>query len=212
VERWSGDVKASLRHDDFQGHIKKPLKGRLPLSVRELWMSDGEFDVRLDDLSDGELQLLLTLGAVRLFGDDETLFLYDEPETHLNPSWRTQFHLDFEKANQHHGSAQALVSSHSPFLVSSLPREGVFQFERVDGVTVMSTPASETFGASFDVLIKKHFNLKTAISETAIHEIRSKLADESLTANDKLAWLEDSVGDSMERAYLINKLRSSNAL
>jgi hypothetical protein len=106
VAAWRGEVKKSLRQDGFQGHVKKPLKGKLPLSVQALWMSDGQNQAALDDLSDGEIQLLLTLGAVRLFGDYETLFLYDEPETHLNPSWRTRFHLDFERANEAHGSAR----------------------------------------------------------------------------------------------------------
>ena len=84
VGAWPGELlKKSLRRDGFQGHVKKPLKGKLPLSVQTLWMSDGQSQAALDDLSDGEVQLLLTLGAVRLFGDNETLFLYDEPETHL---------------------------------------------------------------------------------------------------------------------------------
>ncbi|MFM0481047.1 AAA family ATPase [Paraburkholderia strydomiana] len=208
VAEWAGNVKKSLRRDSFQGHVKKPLKGKLPLSIQELWMSDGRKQVTLDDLSDGEFQLLLTLGAVRLFGDDETLFLYDEPETHLNPSWRTRFHLDLETANRPNGCAQAVVSSHSPFLVSSLPHEAIFHFEKVDGATAMTTPPSETFGASFDVLIKKHFNLSATISETAIQEIRGKLASPDLTKQEKVTWLEQSVGDSMERSYLIRKLSS----
>jgi predicted ATPase len=209
VDEWSGAVKRALRRDSFQGHVEKPLKGKLPLSVQELWMSDGERTVALDDLSDGEVQLLLTLGAVRLFGDDETLFLYDEPETHLNPSWRTRFHLDFEKANEANGKAQAIISSHSPFLVSSLPREAVFHFKKVDGVTDMTNPPGETFGASFEVLIKKHFNLRATISETAVQEIRERLENPRLTTEQKLEWLEDSVGESMERSYLINKLRTT---
>ena len=168
VEEWPGGMRRALRRDDFQGHVEKPLKGRLPLSVQELWMSDGHQTIEFDDLSDGEVQLLLTLGAVRLFGDDETLFLYDEPETHLNPSWRTRFHLDLEKANEANGKAQAIISSHSPFLVSSLSREAVFHFKRVDGLTEMTTPPGETFGASFDVLIKKHFNLRATISGNSI--------------------------------------------
>nr|WP_308609624.1 AAA family ATPase [Massilia aquatica] len=208
VGAWPGAMKKSLRSDGFQGHVKKPLKTKLPLSVEELWLSDGQTQVMLDDLSDGEIQLLLTLGAVKLFGNDETLFLYDEPETHLNPSWRAHFHLDFERANQTNGSAQAFVSSHSPFLVSSLPRQAIFHFEKADRVTSMNTPASETFGASFDVLIKKHFNLRAAISETAVLQIREMLADESKSNDEKLAWLETSVGTSIERSYLINKLRA----
>jgi predicted ATPase len=212
VGSWAGDVKRALRRDSFKGHVKKPLKGKLPLSVQELWMSDGQNRAALDDLSDGEVQLLLTLGAVKLFGDDETLFLYDEPETHLNPSWRTRFHLDFGRANLANGSGQAVVSSHSPFLVSSLPRQAIFHFEKSDGMTTMNTPASETFGASFDVLIKKHFDLKAAISETAIQEIRETLANENMTSPEKVAWLQNSVGESMERSYLINRLGSDNAL
>ncbi len=208
VGAWPGDVKKSLRRDGFQGHVKKPLKGKLPLSVQALWMSDGQSQAALDDLSDGEVQLLLTLGAVRLLGDDETLFLYDEPETHLNPSWRTRFHLDFERANEALGSAQALVSSHSPFLVSSLPRQAIFHFKKTDRVTSMNTPDSETFGASFELLIKRHFDLRAAISETAIQQIRERLADDGVSKQDKLAWLEASVGDSVERTYLINKLRA----
>lgn len=209
VEEWSAATKRALRRDNFQGHVEKPLKGKLPLSVQELWLSDGQRAVAFDDLSDGEVQLLLTLGAVRLLGDDETLFLYDEPETHLNPSWRTRFHLDFEKANQANGAAQAIISSHSPFLVSSLSRDAVFRFEKIEGATVASPPEGETFGASFDVLIKKHFNLRATISETAVHEIREQLANPQLTTQQKLGWLEESVGESMERAYLINKLRGS---
>jgi predicted ATPase len=209
VEEWSGTVKRVLRRDSFQGHVEKPLKGKLPLSVQELWMSDGQRTVAFDDLSDGEVQLLLTLGAVRLFGDDETLFLLDEPETHLNPSWRTRFHIDFEKANTPNGKAQALISSHSPFLVSSLPKEAVFHFQKNENsVTEMRHPSAETFGASFDVLIKKHFGLRATISETAVQEIRQKLADTTQTTPQKVDWLESSLGESMERSYLINKLRA----
>ena len=70
----------------------------------------------------------------------------------------------------------------------------------------MNTPASETFGASFDVLIKKHFHLKAAISETAIGEIRETLANANMTPPEKVDWLRNSLGESMERSYLINRL------
>lgn len=207
VSEWPGGTTVALRRDSFQGHVKKPLKGKLPLSIKELWMSDGHRSTSFDDLSDGEFQLMLTLGAVRLLGNEETLFLYDEPETHLNPSWRTRFYLDYKEANRANGSAQALVSTHSPFLVSSLRRESVFHFEKVDGSTRMGSPAGETFGASFDVLIKKHFDLNATISETAIREIRLKLADPDVSDQEKFDWLSESLGDSMERSFLVNKFR-----
>jgi len=206
VKHWSTDVKKSLRDDGFQGHVKKPLKGNLPLSVTELCMSDGRRDASIDDLSDGETQLLHTLGAVRLFSDEQALFIFDEPETHLNPSWRTRYHLDLGRANQGLEVSQALVSSHSPFLISSLSREAVFYFERENGRTVMAPPAEETFGASFEVLIKKFFGLKTAISQTAVDEITYQLHESGLDRNMQREWIEQHLGDSMEKVYLLKKL------
>lgn len=208
VKRWATDVKKSLRDDRFQGHVKKPLKGKLPLSVVELWMSDGVRVASMDDLSDGEAQLLHTLGAVRLFSEEQVLFIFDEPETHLNPSWRTRYHLDFERAKQGRGTSQALVSSHSPFLISSLRQDAVFHFEKVNGGMVMEPPTEETFGASFEVLIKKFFGLKTAISQTAVDEITHQLHRAGLDRAAQREWIERHLGESLEKVYLLKTLEN----
>ncbi|WP_285352519.1 AAA family ATPase [Pseudomonas sp. ME-P-057] len=209
VGRWSLEIRKVLRDDSLNGHVKKPLKGKLPLTVVELVLSDGESSAPIDDLSDGEAQLLHTIGAVRLFGDAESLFILDEPETHLNPSWRTRYHLDFEQAGRSLITSQALISSHSPFLISSLHREAVYHFEKIDGQSVMASPPSETFGASFEVLIKKFFGLRSAISQTAVDEINRHLHDQSMHNTNKRQWIETHLGESMERAYILHKLRDS---
>ncbi|MEW6462292.1 MAG: AAA family ATPase [Pseudomonadota bacterium] len=206
VGKWSSEICKSLRDDSLNGHVKKPLKGKLPLSVVELELSDGEHSASIDDLSDGEAQLLHTIGAVRLFGDVESLFIFDEPETHLNPSWRTRYHLGFEQAGRGLVTSQALISSHSPFLISSLHREAVYHFERINGQSIMASPPSETFGASFEVLIKKFFGLRSAISQTAVDEIRSHLNDVHMDNAHKRQWIEEQLGESMERAYLLKRL------
>lgn len=208
VGKWSSEICKALRDDSLNGHVKKPLKGKLPLSVVELELSDGEHSAPIDDLSDGEAQLLHTIGAVRLFGDVESLFIFDEPETHLNPSWRTRYHLGFEQAGQGLVASQALISSHSPFLISSLHREAVYHFERIDGQSIMASPPSETFGASFEVLIKKFFGLRSAISQTAVDEIRSHLNDVHMDNAHKRKWIEEQLGESMERAYLLKRLEN----
>jgi len=208
VKHWVVDVKRSLRDDRFQGHVKKPLKGKLPLLVAELWMSDGKNEVSIDDLSDGEAQLLHTLGAVRLFSEEQALFIFDEPETHLNPSWRTRYHLDFETARQGLNTSQALVSTHSPFLISSLSRGAVFRFEKVNGRTIMERPAEQTFGASFEVLIKRFFALNTAISQTAVDQITHRLHHAGLNQAAKREWIEQQLGESLEKVYLLKKLEA----
>jgi len=42
-------------------------------------------------LSDGEHQLVHTIGLCLLFRHESALFLLDEPETHLNPDWRASY-------------------------------------------------------------------------------------------------------------------------
>ena len=51
----------------------------------------GGTKVTYRDLSEGEQQLLLVLGLLKFTARDEALFLLDEPDTHLNPIWSTQY-------------------------------------------------------------------------------------------------------------------------
>lgn len=203
-----------LQKDNFLGTVKKPLKTRLPLSVTELILSDGQGrSVGFDDLSDGEAQLIQILATTRVFGaSEETLFLYDEPETHLNPAWRTYFHghlINAVVSEEKYVNSQVFLSTHSPFMLSSLKREDVLVFEREENSMISMQPVDgQTFGASFDVLVKKHFGLRSLISQTAVDEVKKHLPVEGSenTKESAIAWIEDNLGDSMEKAYLLRKL------
>ena len=102
---------------------------------------------------------------------------------------------------------QVFLSTHSPFLVSSLKKENVFRFERNDNGVAMWSVESETYGASFDVLIKNFFGLKSLISQTAVDDIKLHLHELQLSNAEKINWLEQNIGDSMEKAYLLRKLQ-----
>ncbi len=211
VKHWRGTDKTLLRDDDFFGTVKKPLKGKLPLAVTELKLSNGVDIIDFNDMSDGEAQLVQVLSAAQIFSPDNTLFIFDEPDTHLNPSWRTCFHKHLSSAIDHSESdtrrLQVLLSTHSPFLLSSLKKENVFRFERNENGVSMSPVESETYGASFDVIIKEYYGLKSLISQTAVDEIKSKLDDQQLSNEQRREWLENNVGDSMEKAYLLRRLQ-----
>jgi predicted ATPase len=209
VENWESTTKIKLRDCNFKGTVKKPLKSKLPLSVERLEMADENgYCVNFDDFSDGEAQMIQILAAARIFRDEQTLFLFDEPETHLNPSWRTYFHQHLAKANQVESvwtdKTQTLLSTHSPFMISSLKKSEVYRFECDDNSCIRMTPAIEqTYGASFDVLIKQYFGLKSLISQSVINEIREKL---KLPDEEALTWINENLGMSPEKAYLQRKL------
>ncbi|WP_299141064.1 AAA family ATPase [uncultured Vibrio sp.] len=216
VKSWLGVTRQKLRKDDFEGTVKKPLKTKLPLSVERLVLADGSGrEVCLDDLSDGEAQLIEVLATTRIFSPERTLFLFDEPETHLNPSWRTYFHSYLSKAmvpsDNGEAQAQVFLSTHSPFMVSSLKREDVLFFERDDENLIQMEPVgSQTYGASFEVLIKKHFGLRSLISQTVVEVVKEQLPkdEQPETLESARTWIEENLGESMEKAYLLRKLQS----
>lgn len=202
---WQGETKRQLRQDNFERSAKRPQKWKSPIHVMSLKLTDGQTCIEFDDLSDGEAQLIQILSMASIYKDSRVLFLLDEPETHLNPSWRTYFHSFVEDAiGSDNEKVQLFISTHSPFMVSSLKRSNVYQFSRDDaGLIAMKVAQNETYGASFDVLIKDLFDLRSLISQSVIDEIREQLKQSDNHARE---WIEANLGLSAEKAYLIRKL------
>ena len=204
----SAHDRYQLDRNYFFGTVKKPLRVKLALAAKRLMLEgDNLTSVAFEELSDGESQLLQILAILKLYSQENTLFLLDEPETHLNPAWRTSFHKyvsDALNAGNKGTKSQVFLSTHSPFMVSSLKRQNVYQFRRDDnGLIQMNMAQNETYGASFDVLIKELFGLRSLISQSVIDEIRVQLEKGDEHAKK---WIKKNLGLSAERAYLIRKL------
>ena len=181
LSNWRIDNWKFLRKDSFIGTVKKPLKTTMPIRLDSCMFKRYGKSISYDDLSDGEVQLLTILAAIRIFSHDNrnVLFLLDEPETHLNPAWRTYYNEYLERAIVSAENTQILMTTHSPFMISSLRKEQVYTFEKRENNIEMSPSESETFGTSFDVLIKRYFGLKSSISQTAVTKIKEYLRDDS---------------------------------
>lgn len=90
-------------------------------------------------------------------------------------------------------------------MISSLKKENVCFFEREDNNLITMKPVSnQTYGASFDVLIKELFMLRSLISQSVIDEIRNQLKKGNQHA---LQWIENNIGLSAEKAYLLKELK-----
>lgn len=106
--------------------------------------------VMLKDLSDGEHQLLHSLGLCLLFKDTNSLFLLDEPETHFNPSWRANFisrlRACFKESSFEHADKEMLITTHTPFLISDSERHKVLMFNKIGGEITVAHPEYNTLG------------------------------------------------------------------
>ena len=118
------------------------------------------------NLSDGEHQFIQIFAALVLFSKEDSIFLLDEPESHFNPAWRAKFILllnDILSSKQR--SSEFLISTHSPYLVSACRSQNVTIFER-DGDSITSrSPRKETFGATFEDLLRDLFEIVSSVSE-----------------------------------------------
>jgi restriction system-associated AAA family ATPase len=167
-------------------------------------------------LSDGEHQLLHTIGLCLLFRHEPALFLLDEPETHLNPDWRASYISTLRAALEADAATknvmrEVLLTSHSPFIISDCQRENVLVFEKnEDGKVGWHNPDFNTFGASANAITIKVFGRKETIGDYA----RSKLDDfkqrlESGESPDVLvAEAGKELGDSVEKVLFINQALS----
>ncbi|MBS0220800.1 MAG: AAA family ATPase [Proteobacteria bacterium] len=98
------------------------------------------------DLSEGEQQLLLVLGLLKFTAEDEALFLLDEPDTHLNPAWSTQYleFLDrFIQLKQRGDTCHIIMTSHDPLVFSRLRRNEVQIFLRDKAGRVSAKPPAQ---------------------------------------------------------------------
>lgn len=164
-------------------------------------------------LSDGEHQLVHTVGLCLLFRHEPSLFLLDEPETHLNPDWRASYVSTLRAALEADAATsgvmrEVLLTSHSPFIVSDCQQKNVLVFNRdKTNKVIVEDPGFNTFGASANAITIRIFGQKESIGDYAslkLNELRERLV--ALEDPDKLIESANALlGDSVEKILFINQ-------
>lgn len=156
--------------------------------------------VTFDHLSEGERQLLTVLGLMKFTRDDESLFLLDEPDTHLNPRWKLDY-FNRIKAILNHiiegsdktalNSSQILLTTHDPLMLTSLNSEQVRVLSKVEGkeqkISEQPDIDPKTMGVE-GIIQSKLYGIRTSLDESIQnliderHELLNKI---DLEANPK---------------------------
>lgn len=149
-------------------HLSK-LLGEVRTRVR-MTPAGGGGPVTYRDLSEGEQQLLLVLGLLKFTARDEALFLLDEPDTHLNPAWSTQyleFLTHFIQLRSRNDSCHIVMTTHDPLVFSGLERSQVRIFRRgSDGIAICDTPDHDPRGMGVAAILTSDlFRLRTTLDK-----------------------------------------------
>lgn len=151
------------------------------------------------ELSEGEQQLLTVLGLLKFTGGKDSLFLLDEPDTHLNPSWAIKYLKFLREFVPNHETSHLLMVTHHPLAISELEKQQVQVMWRDEGDGRNQVYASEPFinprGAGFMSTLTEIFGLSTTLDlET------QKLLDE----RNELAQVEGRSEEQNNQLDLIN--------
>jgi len=185
-----------LKEDVTKGTLERPPvvppKSRLfDVIDMKVNLSEPKITIDYSGLSDGEHQFVQVFGTILLFNEPGSLFLFDEPESHFNPEWRTKFN-NILNSTPNATTHEYIISTHSPYIISGSRGTNVFKFTR-NGSTVQCKPIDfETYGASFDYLLKKLFSIQSFIDEGA-KEALSKILKRA-----NLEEMESAIGDFAE--------------
>lgn len=126
LRRLVGNQAPALFFRDLESTYVSEMIEEVRIRVR-LKKTDGSVTFR--ELSEGEQQLLTVLGLLRFTAEDESLFLLDEPDTHLNPRWCVDY-ISYLKqfitsGTKDDETSHILLTTHNPLAIAELDREQV---------------------------------------------------------------------------------------
>lgn len=179
--------------------------------IKDLKLQKGDLDcdIYTRSLSDGEYQLLHSIGLCMLYRNTNSLFLLDEPETHFNPEWRARFVTILKECFENSDNSQEmLITTHTPYLISDSKRESVLVFKNENRKVEVKRPEFNTFGASVNKITMMTFGKKATIggySESILDDLNRRY-DAGESPEKLIEEANIKLGDSVEKVLLVNRL------
>ncbi|MGE4457426.1 MAG: AAA family ATPase, partial [Arcobacteraceae bacterium] len=154
-------------------------------------------------LSAGEKTILFYLERIDLmlsrFKKDKcNILLFDEIELYLHPNWQKRILkiiLDFIQESKLAKKLHIIITSHSPFILSDLPKENVIFLEKGKQVYPFDNN-QQTFGANIHTLLSHGFFMKDGLmgefAKGKINEAITLLNQKTLSEN-KINFCENII-------------------
>lgn len=170
LRRLVGNQSPASFFRDLESTYVSELIEEVRIRVR-LKKNDGSVTFR--ELSEGEQQLLTVLGLLRFTVEDESLFLLDEPDTHLNPRWCVNYLTYLKKFVGHStdgdDNSHIVLTTHNPLAIAELVREQVQILYRQAGTRAVraENPAVDPKGMGFaGIVTSDMFGLGSSLDKS----------------------------------------------
>ncbi|UZJ60893.1 AAA family ATPase [Pseudomonas sp. KU26590] len=186
-------------------------------------VTNSELPLTFRELSEGEQQLLTVLGLLNFTGGKDSLFLLDEPDTHLNPSWAVKYLNFLREFVPNHETSHLLMVTHHPLAIAELERGQVQVMKKDANRITAEIPLESPRGMGINLMLRSDmFGLKTTLDGITQDKLtrRNFLASkESITKEEEVELREinaelDELGFSLSTDdvdymdYLVQKYHS----
>jgi predicted ATPase len=142
---------------------------------------ENDQELTFDQLSEGERQLLTVLGLMKFTRDDESLFLLDEPDTHLNPRWKLDYFSQIEKILDHKiegsdktawDSSQVILTTHDPLMLTSLRADQIRVLTEDKEGKYSNIPDEDPINLGVEAIIQSDlYGIRTSLDKVIQHKI-----------------------------------------
>ncbi len=147
--------------------------------------------------------MLTVVGMLRFTYGEETLFLLDEPDTHLNPRWKLDYlEVLSSEVGGVNATSQLLLSTHDPLTIASLKKDQVQIFQRDPSTRVVSVheATEDPQGLGVAGVLTQMFGLPRTLDKPTLKNIdrRSRLvatATRTADEDEELRALNQQLGE-----------------
>ena len=119
-------------------------------------------------LSEGEQQLITIKAINELLIEDNTLLLFNEPDTYLHPEWQRTFLGDIETMIESN-NAHLIVTSHSPMMIANMKKGELYKM--INGKAQLIKDGY--YGKDYGFTLENYMGTSSEVEET--HQDLSKL-------------------------------------
>jgi len=157
-------------------------------------------NVIFKELSEGEQQLLTVMGLLKFTKDEESLFLLDEPDTHLNPSWKLNYLSLLERVVGENSSSHLIIATHDPLVIAGLSRGQVQILTRESDKVVAHPPSVDPRGLGVAGVLHQMFGLPSTLDPGTQAKLdrRNELfakSSRSLEETDEMRIISDELAE-----------------
>ncbi|MGX0889817.1 ABC-type multidrug transport system ATPase subunit [Pseudomonas sp. ADAK2 TE3594] len=166
---------------NFFKMLESTLLSELISSVHVKVVLNNDAVVSFRELSEGEQQLLTIFGLLQFTAESDSLFLLDEPDTHLNPAWAAKYHAFLRRFIPNEKHCHIVMVTHHPLTIAELDRDQIQVMRREsNGLSYAEKPAESPIGMGVNgILTSDMFGMATTLDQhtSKVIERRRKILE-----------------------------------